>query len=457
MTNSSRKLLLLLSLFPLASLASSSPDRIAALRAAAPEFCEITRAETAPSNGVTEVEYVLRPGPGSFIRCTLALPPPERWSGRFRGFGNGGSAGNVRMFRDVAAAGDAAAHTDMGSSRGMANDDCVKDFGHRSTHLMTTSAKAMTEAFFARPIAHSYFSGTSTGGGQAIHEAMRYPDDYDGIVAGVPANTRLPLHIYFLWNWRQLHGADGKDAFTDAETAAVAKAALDWFADKDPPFAAGKFIVDPRWTQEAEDGILALAAKAAPSLADPDKEARLRRLFRGPEIGGRHIHAGVPFGASFGASQRHQWMLDWWHKYRRDGKSVGETTDEEALEWERAWSPDFDAYKGDLGPFLRRGGKLLVYGGLEDSIVPAGSMREMFDRLAEEAGGYDALSEGAVLYLIPGFGHGPGRYVKGIPDAKGIMVDWVEKGVRPGAVRIDTAGAPLLLAPHPANTLTPLR
>lgn len=434
--------------------ADGEAGRLAALRAAAPADCEITRAETVASNGVTEVEYVLRPSAGSFIRCTLALPAPARWSGRFRGFGNGGSAGNVRMCSDVARGGDAAAHTDMGSSRGMLTTDNVLDFGHRATHLMTTSAKAMTEAFFGRRIAYSYFSGTSTGGGQGLHEALRYPEDYDGIVAGVPANTRLPLHIYFFWNWRELHAAAGAEVFTRAELAAVEKAALDWFADKDPPFARGRFILDSRWTPEAEDGILALAARAQPTLADPDKTARLRRLFRGPVIGGRHIHTGVPFGASFNAAQRHQWLLDWWHGYNRDGKGIGDTTLDDALAWEQAWSPMLDACRGDLGPFLRRGGKLLVYGGFEDSIVPLPSMCDWYDRAAHAAGGVDKLAEGVRLYLIPGFAHGPGRHIKGISDARRLMSDWVEKGIRPDAVPVESRDGTetFLLSPYPDNT-----
>ena len=160
------------------------------------ESCEVTRAETM-SNGVTEVEYVLRPSTSSFIRCTLALPSPGVWNGRFRGFGNGGPAGNVRMMSDQALKGVAAAHTDMGTSRGAVTDEVILDFGYRATHLMTVTAKAMTEAFFGRKIQRSYFYGESTGGGQGFHEAIRYPEDYDGIIAGVLTDPENNIHTEF--------------------------------------------------------------------------------------------------------------------------------------------------------------------------------------------------------------------------------------------------------------------
>ncbi len=426
---------------------AASLDSIAALPLPG---CEITRSELDNDSGIASVDYVLRPGTGSYIRCTLTLPPAAKWSGRFRGFGNGGAAGNVRRFTAAARAGDAAAHTDMGSSRGMTSHDAVVDFGHRATHLMTVTAKAMTEAYYGRKIRYSYFQGSSTGGGQGIHEAERYPEDYDGIVSGVPANTRLPLHIYFFWNWRQLHDGHRKFLFTQDEFAAVEQAALDWFANRDPPFARGKFVMDPRWTPEAEAGILELAAGRCPSLGSPDKQTRLRNMFRGPSIGGRHIHSGIPFGASISAAYGNQWMLYWWQALH--GKSeIQETTDDELLAMEKAWSGDFNACSGNLSAFFARGGKLLVYGGLEDSIVPFPSMVDWYEKAAAIAGGRDKLAENCRLYLIPGRAHGSGRYVKGIADELQLITRWVENGERPDAVALATrAGVkPFELKPYP--------
>ena len=414
------------------------------------ENCEITKSEIDKDCGIASIDYVLRPGTGSYIRCTLVLPPADKWNGRFRGFGNGGAAGGVRRQMAAARIGEAAAHTDMGSSRGMTSRDTVLDFGHRATHLMTVTAKTMTEAYYGRKIRYSYFQGCSTGGGQGIHEAERYPEDYDGIISGVPANTRLPLHIYFFWNWRQMHDGHRKFLFTNEEFAAAEQAAFEWFATKDPPFARGRFIMDPRWTPEAEAGILAIAAQKCPSLADPDKQTRLRNMFRGPVIRGRHIHSGIPFGAAFSPAYGNQWMLYWWQALQ--GKSeIEDTTDDELIEMEKAWSKDFNACSGDLTAFFARGGKLLMYGGLEDSIVPFPSMMDWYEKAAKRVGGHESLSAGCRLYLIPGRNHGSGKFVKGLADERQLMIDWVENGKRPEDVLLATRGGtkPFRIKPYP--------
>ena len=439
-------------LFALALLVAElcgAEDLVARFAKVLPE-AEITRAEVVAATGLAEVEYTLRPSADSLIRCTLALPAPAKWSGRFRGFGNGGAAGHTWIMRDPALQNnDAAAHTDMGSSRGVGSPDTVLDFGHRATHLMTTSAKKLTEAYYGRKITRSYFQGESTGGGQSFHEAIRYPDDYDGILAGVPANTRLPLHMYFAWTTRELHDAQGRAVFTPHELAAVRDAGLAYFADKDPAFARGRFLVDSRWTPEAEQGVLAAAVKACPSLDTPDKLARLRRILRGPEMNGRHIHSGVPLGAPIPDGAGNQWMLEWWLKAKGLDKPARAATDAELLAWEQDFHSAFDAYTEDLDRFFARGGKLLVYGGLEDAVVPYPSMIDWYDRAARRYGA--KLADSCRFYLVPGRRHGPGQYVAGLHDPYELLRLWVEDGRRPETVPLDVRGgqAPLSIAPYP--------
>ena len=74
------------------------------------------------------------------------------------------------------------------------------DWGWRSTHEMTIAAKQIVQAFYGREPERAYFDGCSTGGEQALMEAQRFPDDYNGIVAGAPANNRTHLHMAILWN-----------------------------------------------------------------------------------------------------------------------------------------------------------------------------------------------------------------------------------------------------------------
>lgn len=167
---------------PVSAAPGGDPRIAAVLEAAREHGAEVT--DVKQTGGCVRVDYVLRPTEESFIRCLVAFPAETPWSGRFWGFGNGGAAGNVWVDEEAIRRGDVAAHTDLGTSKGAwSKREVIKDFGWRATHLMTVSAKAMTEAYFGRKPSKCYFFGSSTGGGQGFHEALRFPEDYDGIVA----------------------------------------------------------------------------------------------------------------------------------------------------------------------------------------------------------------------------------------------------------------------------------
>src|SRR5262245_42392326 len=156
------------------------------------------------------VVAALKPAPDSNIIIELWLPR-EGWNGRLLGTGNSGGAG--RILTDGLAwgvkRGFATANTDLGTSpapeAAVGHPDRWADFGHRATHEMTVAAKAIVRAYYGRPADRAYFVGSSTGGRQALMEAQRYPDDYDGIYAGSPANNCTHLEAKGLWNWQVLH------------------------------------------------------------------------------------------------------------------------------------------------------------------------------------------------------------------------------------------------------------
>ena len=79
-------------------------------------------------------------------------------------------------------------HTGNNADFILSHPEKVTDFAWRAVHEMTVAAKGIVAAYYGRPAAHSYWNGCSTGGRQAMVEAQRYPNDYDGIIAGAPAN-----------------------------------------------------------------------------------------------------------------------------------------------------------------------------------------------------------------------------------------------------------------------------
>ena len=143
---------------------------------------------------VTMVEFTLTPTAESAIHCRLLLPPAEKWNGRFWGIGNCGLGHNLGPMNGLMLPrvheGAAACIADMGTADGRHGREVVRDFGWRAAHLMSVQAKKLIAAYYGRPAKKNYFYGLSSGGGQGLHEAQRFPEDYDGIVCYVPAHYR---------------------------------------------------------------------------------------------------------------------------------------------------------------------------------------------------------------------------------------------------------------------------
>src|SRR6478672_8263587 len=149
------------------------------------------------------VAGTIKPTPESDIRFEVWLPL-ENWNGKFAGLGNGGWAGTISYgpLQDELRRGYAAASTNTGHQAGPPLDaarfayehpEQLVDFAYRAHHETTLKAKALVNAFYGKAPERAYWFGCSSGGNERLHEAQRFPEDYDGIVAGAPANnfTRL--------------------------------------------------------------------------------------------------------------------------------------------------------------------------------------------------------------------------------------------------------------------------
>ena len=131
--------------------------------------------------------------PGSEIHFEVWLP--KTWNGKFVGVGNGGAAGLIFYFfmAEPLTRGYAVAATDAGHSGGLGDwsfavhREKLIDFGYRAIHEMTEKSKAVVEAHYGTTANRSYWNGCSQAGRQGLTAAHRFPEDYDGIVAGAPA------------------------------------------------------------------------------------------------------------------------------------------------------------------------------------------------------------------------------------------------------------------------------
>jgi hypothetical protein len=185
-----------------------------------PAFCHVTA--------------LAKPTTDSDIRIEVWLPAAG-WNGKFRGQGNGGFAGEIdyRALGVAILQGYATAATDTGHA-GESGDaqwaldhpEKIVDFAYRAIHLMTSVGKATATAFYGGAPKQSYFSDCSNGGRQALMEAQRFPDDYNGILAGAPANYWTHLLSSALWD-AQATTLDPASYIPSSKVPAIANAVLE--------------------------------------------------------------------------------------------------------------------------------------------------------------------------------------------------------------------------------------
>lgn len=381
----------------------------------------------------TIVQLALHPAKRSDIRVEIWLPDAAKWNDRLLAFGNGGAGGSIysRDLVEPAAAGYAAVTTDMGTSRGadsgVGNPEVWKDFGFRATHLMTVVAKQIVTAFYGRGPKYSYFTGRSTGGQQALQEAQRYPDDYDGIIAGVPAHCRTPLHSYFLWNYQILQ----KCPFTKSQEAAVIAAGNEYMASRETPPVAGKFVSDPRCDQKDIEAVIALAIEKDPTLTRKHAEA-LRKLFDGPRqaVTGERIFDGVPIGASFRDATKNLYLFKWVFGARKNLEDINFGADIDT--YTAALGPYLNAENPDLDAFKKRGGKLIMVSGSADSTVPYHATLDYYEQVVTHFGSLKEVQSFFRFYIIPGMTHGGGDPgINQRPNMLRQIIAWREEGVVP--------------------------
>lgn len=170
------------------------------------------------------------------IRFEVWLPP--EWNGRLQSVGNGGLAGAIPYpaMHEAVAQGYAAAGTDTGHRTpedffdlawiDPAHPDRIENFGRRAHHLLAVNAKNIVERFYGEPARRAYFNGCSSGGWQGLTEAQQYPGDYDGVLAGAPANNfvRLQTRGFYMDAMLDEHGGE---ELTQADIDLLIGAALE--------------------------------------------------------------------------------------------------------------------------------------------------------------------------------------------------------------------------------------
>jgi feruloyl esterase len=425
----------------------------------APAFCEV-RATIAPTAG-------------SRIGAVYRLP--ASWNGKVLGIGGGGFAGDVTAESAAAglARGYAVIQNDLGhpstdaldpsfalTSSGERNVEGIVDFGHRATHLATVVGKALATQVYGRAPQHAYFQGCSTGGRQGLAEVQRYPDDYDGVIAGAPVYTPL-VYSNAMLRVQAFH-AKPESNLVAAQVPLIQKAVLA-ACDASDGVADG-ILTDPRactW----DPGALECESGAPAECLTHAQVESVRRVYAGvktkdgkfaampimrggesdwvtrmvgtPEMpNGVNARLGAPFMSYIVKADP-----------RYDIFTFDPERDMAALNGGIA-AAEVHQQNPAIGPFVARGGKLLLWHGFND---PGPSPLSTIDYFEAVQKAVPAARESVRLFLAPGVLHcrggaGPDRF-----DALTALEGWVERGTAPATLLATKAGAALSrpLCPYP--------
>jgi feruloyl esterase len=436
-----------------------------------------------PDVAITSVTQEAVPAPhckvagviGPEIHFELLLP--EKWNGKFVMGGGGGFVGSVMntslMFGSLQV-GYATVGTDTGhqghpldASWAHNNLERLVNFGHQAVHRTAVTAKALTKAYYQKGITRSYFTGCSRGGGQGFMAAQRYPEDFDGIVAGAPAFNWTPGLAALATQINQVMYPDPnnlQEAVVGPKEQELIESSYLAMCDEQDGIKDG-ILNDPRQCK-FDVATLLCKGKKNDSCLTKEQLAAVKIIFDGPKDSkGNPLFYGFPFGGETALGGWPRWLTgglkyqadldefqggvdtgdfkapivpsayygfgngimkyfvyndpDWTYQnynydtLRKDSERVAET---------------LNATNPDLSAFRKRGGKLIIYSGWSDAAAPGLAVVGYYeDVLAHDK----TAVEDARLFMMPGVEH-----CFGVPGPSFVNflteIDrWVESGIAP--------------------------
>ncbi|KAJ7159984.1 tannase and feruloyl esterase [Mycena crocata] len=423
--------------------------------------CQSRATSTVP---LCRVQFYTNTSSTSVVHAETWLP--DEWHGRFMGLGNRGIAGCIPY--DELDYGSSLHFATVASNSGhdgdsalpfFHNPEVLNDFSFRSVHVEAVVGKQIVEAYYGRPHSKSYYLGCSSGGRQGTQAALKFPEDFDGIIAGAPATdfnhlvhwtgmlsrylgapnaasspSYIPSELWKLIAEEILHQCDGLDGVLD------------------------EIITEPDACDFRPEALLcdAESVTSKQCLTRPQVEA-LKKIYA-PLYGlqGELVYPRYDPGAerspliSFVFSGEFPPYTEQWLKY-----VVLNVTDYDVGDYGLQHAPLLDAvngggvstFDGQLTAFRDRGGKFLSYHGRADPVIPSGSSKRLYDLISRTMA-MPSLDPFYRLFLVPGmdhcagglgasnFGQLPGTAALNASSHNVVlaMVDWVENGVAPDSM-----------------------
>jgi feruloyl esterase len=411
------------------------------------------------------------PDVGEHCRLLGVIPPeigfnvnlPTGWNGRFYMHGNGGYAGNppdssgtLRTASQAIARGFATAYTDTGHDNRVeplgtfAHDNLGKeiDYAYRAVHLTAVTAKELIAVYYGTAERYAYWDGCSTGGRQGLMSAQRFPDDFDGILAGAPVLNFTDIQVAYLWNNQALE----RHPLSPATVSRVGDAV---YARCDATDGLEDGLIDDPRACDFDPARHLKVCAGEPSTSGGGADcfsageiATLQAIYGGPVSHGEQYFPGQPLGAEAGNGWN-RWIVsdagptigltfaDTFFKY------LAFTPDDPDYDWrdfDFETDPDrvtirtmLDATNPDLAAFRASGGKMITHFGWADTALnPMMGINYYEDVRATM--GEATTADFYRLFMVPGMFHCRGGIGTDRFDALTPLVNWVEGGAAPDRI-----------------------
>ncbi|HUA21021.1 MAG TPA: tannase/feruloyl esterase family alpha/beta hydrolase [Bryobacteraceae bacterium] len=392
------------------------------------------------------VAATIRPSKDSDIKIEVWLPV-DGWNGKFQGVGNGGWTGSISYpaLMQALQRGYATASTDTGhegnaldGSFALGHPEKVVDFGYRAVHEMTVQGKAITKAFYDKAPRYSYWNGCSSGGKQGLKEAQKYPADYDGIIAGAPANYWTHLTADTVYVGAITH-KDPASFIPPAKYPLIHKAAI---AACDATDGLKDGLIDDPRRCHFDPKELECKGEDAPTCLTAAQVESVKKIYA-PATNPR---TGVPFFPGLEPGSELGWML---MAGGKEPSEIGMAEFRNIVYHDANWDwRTFDFDKGialaekvdhgiitatdpNLKPFFGHGGKLLMYHGWTDPLIAPENSINYYTSVLDKMGGAAKASSSIRLFMAPGMDHCGGGEGPNLFDSVTALENWVENGKAP--------------------------
>jgi len=391
------------------------------------------------------VAATLKPSSDSDIQIEVWLPATD-WNGKYQAVGNGGWSGSINraamtlaLGRGYATSSTDTGHTGSSASFALGHPEKLIDYAYRSEHEMTLKTKAIIAAYYGNGPRHSYWNGCSAGGKQGLKEAQRYPEDYDGIIAGSPAANWTGRAAQSLWSAQAVHNDDAgyipPDKYPAIHNAVLTACdSLDGVTDG--------VLEDPRRCH-FDPAVLECTGADGPGCLTHAQVEAARKIY-GPSVNPRTkrpLYPGLEPGSELGwatwaGPQPLSIGLDYFrYVVFEDPKWDFRTLDfdRDVARAEKLDAGRINAVDPDLKPFLA-GGKLIQYHGWSDPQIAPGNSVDYYDSVLARLGGAAKVQDSYRLFMVPGMAHCGGGDGTSTFDMVTALEQWVEEKRPPARI-----------------------